>query len=158
MDTWTLSVQHELTPHMTAQVAYIGSSQSHVFSDWTLNGTNPATGQRQRPNRVPGVPLYLPHRTTSEWFNPAAFSAPANGTWGNAGRNLGRAPGHWQVDPAISKRFPLGESRAINFRAEAFNVFNLAQYGTPANTWNTASLGQIPSSFNTTPTGTGTPR
>ena len=120
----------------------------------------------QRPNRVPGVPLYPAHRTVNNWLNPAAFSTPASGTWGNLGRDAVNAPDIWQIDPSVNKRFPVAERFALNFRAEAFNVLNVAQYGSPATTWappsggsqNPNNFGAITSSYNTNPTGTGTPR
>jgi hypothetical protein len=52
----------------------------------------------QRPDRVPGAPLYLDYGATGLWLNPAAFSVPAKGTWGNLGRNVLRAPGLFQID------------------------------------------------------------
>src|SRR4029077_14373077 len=47
----------------------------------------------QRPNLMPGVPIYAADQTINNWFNPAAFSAPANGTWGNLGRSIAVGPG-----------------------------------------------------------------
>jgi hypothetical protein len=127
------------------------------------NGIN----QAQRPDRVPGVPLYPAHKTTALWLNPAAFAVPATGTWGNLGRNAVRAPGVWQIDPSLQKRFALTERIGLTFRAEAFNVLNVAQYGQPNTNWappepgvsdNPNSYGLISNSYNTNPTGTGTPR
>jgi hypothetical protein len=101
------------------------------------------------------------------WLNPAAFTVPATGTWGNLGRNAVRAPGVWQVDPSLQKRFALTERVGLTFRAEAFNVLNVAQYGQPNTNWappqpgvsdNPNSYGLISNSYNTNPTGTGTPR
>ena len=120
----------------------------------------------QRPDRVPGVSFYPHHQTPSDWLNPAAFATPANGTWGNLGRNAVRAPGLWQFDPALHKRFAVNERIGVNFRAEAFNVFNRAQYGKPAVTWappkggvaNPNNFGVITGSYNTNPAGSGTPR
>jgi hypothetical protein len=120
----------------------------------------------QRPDRIPGVSLYPHHQTPSDWLNPAAFAVPANGTWGNLGRNAVRAPGLWQFDPALHKRFAVNERIGVNFRAEAFNVFNRAQYGKPAVTWappkggvdNPNNFGVITGSYNTNPAGSGTPR
>jgi len=119
------------------------------------NSTSP-----QRPNLVPGVSL-LPAggQTPGNWINAAAFSTPANGTWGNAGRSLVRAPGIWQLDTALTKRNPITERIGIEFRAEAFNVFNRAQYGLPNTNLSAAgSFGQITQLVNPGATGTGTPR
>jgi hypothetical protein len=305
---WTVSVQHELLPRTIFQLAYFGTSAAHVFSDWTLNGINPATGKRpiagystidyrgtfnhastnalqtsvqrnvtnglnlsanyewahsidngglgggeadipqnqsclrcersnsdqdmrsyfsssmiwqlplghgrkffsnssriedffvggwqlsalglargglplnvtmsrsasalpdqlnkgQRPNRVPGANLYPANRTPRNWLNYAALSTPANGTWGNLPRNAVRGPGHWQVDPALSKRFPVTERVGATFRAEAFNVFNVAEYGKPAVSWaaptsvpNPNNYGVITSAYNKNTAGSGGPR
>ena len=86
----------------------------------------------QRPNRVPGQPLYLPGRSVNAWLNPAAFSAPLNGTWGNLGRNIASGPLLWQDDSTLEKTFHVTERNDVIFRAEAFNLFNRAQYGSPS--------------------------
>ncbi|QHN02596.1 TonB-dependent receptor [Granulicella sp. WH15] len=119
----------------------------------------------QRPNVVLGVPLYFADKTPQHWLNYEAFSTPANGTWGNLGRNAVRGPAHWQIDPAISKRFPITERVGTTFRAEAFNILNKAQYGKPATTWapattvpNPNNFGVITSAYNTNTAGSGGPR
>ena len=66
---------------------------------------------------------------------------PANGTWGNAGRNILRVPGIWQADTSLEKRFPVSERIAISFRADVFNVFNRAQIGKPNATWTNPAQG-----------------
>jgi Carboxypeptidase regulatory-like domain len=58
------------------------------------------------------------------WFNPAAFAAPAAGTFGNAPRNNIYNPGEQQWDIAIFKNFNLGGTRRAQFRAEFFNFPN----------------------------------
>ena len=109
----------------------------------------------QRPDLVPGVSLYLPGGA----FNPAAFAVPAPGTFGDAPRNLLRGPGLWQTDLGLAKHIPLTERVQLQFRAEAFNLFNRAQYASPqADISNAATFGQILSTVNTGPVGTGTPR
>jgi outer membrane receptor protein involved in Fe transport len=56
--------------------------------------------QNQRPDLVPGVSL-IPDggRTITQWINPAAFALPANGKWGNAGRNIVEARGSFRSIP-----------------------------------------------------------
>jgi hypothetical protein len=61
-------------------------------------------------------------------FNPAAFSAPTGLTFGNSGRNILTNPGRTNFDMALLKRFALTESKYFEFRAEAFNVFNHAEW------------------------------
>jgi hypothetical protein len=113
----------------------------------------------QRPNVVPGVSLTPPAGTTPNlWINPAAFSTPAPGTWGNAGRNLVRGPGLWQMDIGLSKQFHPIERIALRFRGEVFNLFNRAQYGNPIGNISDPNFGRITSLINSGATGTGTPR
>jgi len=113
--------------------------------------------RNQRPN-LTGAPLYPDVKTPDLWVNRAAFAAPARGTWGNAPRNILRAPGLWQADVALNKRTKLGEQFSLDFRAEAFNVFNRAQFGTPVNNWSRSDFGQIRSTANDGATGFGTSR
>jgi hypothetical protein len=114
----------------------------------------------ERPNLVSGVSL-IPAggQTPNNWINAAAFTTPAAGTYGDAGRNLVRAPGLWQVDLAMSKKASLSDRLAMEFRVEAFNVFNRAQFGGPqANLSSPLSFGVITTPVNQTATGSGTPR
>jgi Carboxypeptidase regulatory-like domain len=123
----------------------------HVFGGWTLSGLMQArTGrpltitasrptnalpdgnnQAQRADRVATVPIYPADQTPEVWFNPAAFVLPLPGTWGNAGRNTVRAPGLFQIDLALQKRFTISGPRNIEFRWEAFNAFNRVNLGAP---------------------------
>jgi hypothetical protein len=122
----------------------------------------------QRPNRVPGQPLYLGGRGINAWLNPAAFAVPANGTWGNLAKNAATGPALWQDDSAVEKAFHVTERSNVIFRAEAFNLFNRAQYGQPGTGLNvgsngailpTATFGKITQTVNPTGlVGTGTPR
>jgi hypothetical protein len=62
------------------------------------------------------------------FYNPNAFAAPRGLTFGDAGRNILRNPRRTNFDMAIFKHFPIHESVAFEFRAEAFNVFNHTEY------------------------------
>jgi hypothetical protein len=118
----------------------------------------------QRPNLVPGVPIYPANQTIDNWFNPAAFGIPAPGTWGNLGRYAARGPGYSEFDTALQKKFRLTERMRLNFRAEVFNLFNQAIYANPGGSLGSnpakpaASFGHITSILNTGAVGTGTPR
>jgi hypothetical protein len=121
----------------------------------------------QRPDLVPGVPIYAVNQTIHNWFNPAAFSLPANGTWGDLGRYIASGPGMYEVDTSLQKRFPVGERLALNFRAAAYNLFNHPIYKTPGSSIGSltgnppsvsGSFGQITNIINTGAVGTGAPR
>jgi hypothetical protein len=63
------------------------------------------------------------------FFNPAAFAAPAAGTFGNSPRNLIYNPGQQQWDIALFKNFAMGGTRKLQFRAEIFNFPNHPNLG-----------------------------
>jgi hypothetical protein len=87
-------------------------------ANYSLAGT-------QFPNRSPGVALYPSNRGIDGWFNAAAFTKPADGTWGNVRRNSLYGPGINVFNMSAAKSFALPwESMRIEFRADAANVFN----------------------------------
>ncbi|MBI3262809.1 MAG: TonB-dependent receptor, partial [Acidobacteria bacterium] len=112
----------------------------------------------QRPDRVADVSPTPANQNPNQWINIAAFAVPVRGTWGNAGRNIVRAPGLFQIDLALQKSFSIGSSRTIAFRCEAFNAFNRVNLGTPGtNISSSASFGRITGPLNSG-YGTGTAR
>jgi hypothetical protein len=113
----------------------------------------------QRPNLVPGVPIYAANRSIPNvWFNPAAFSTPLSGVWGNLGRYIASGPRNYEFDTGLQKRFRATEKLGLNFRASAFNLLNNPQWGNPSGNSSSASFGRITSVLNTGATGTGAPR
>jgi len=77
-----------------------------------------------------GIPLFDPASGFGHFVaNPNAFANPVGLTLGDAGRNSLRNPSRWNIDMALFKNFPIKESLAIEFRAEAFNIFNHTQFG-----------------------------
>ncbi|RSL19005.1 carboxypeptidase family protein [Edaphobacter aggregans] len=81
----------------------------------------------------------ISHRSAAEWFNTADYAAPPLYTFGNAGRNSILGPAFWNLDMSLFRKFPVGESRRFEFRAEAFNLFNHANLGQPNNDLNSGS-------------------
>jgi hypothetical protein len=113
----------------------------------------------QRPDLVPGVPLYLDYGTTGRWLNPAAFAVPPSGRWGNLGRNVARAPGLFQIDTGLSKNTRITERMGLELGVQIFNLLNHPQLGIPAaNISSTSNFGRITAPINTAPVGAGTPR
>lgn len=82
------------------------------------------------------------------YFNPAAFARPAAGTFGSAGRNFLSGPNARQLDFSVMKVFRFNEARAIQLRAEAFNVFNHPTFDLPIGDFTSPSFGRIVSSDN----------
>jgi hypothetical protein len=95
-------------------------------------------GNPERPNYVPGVPLWAPsHSWPSTSYNINAFVPnPAyDGTpgenLGDVGRNSLRGPAYFQFDLSGMKNFPIGENRKLQFRADVFNIFNHPNFENP---------------------------
>ncbi len=95
-----------------------------------------------RPFLVAGAPLYLPNPSPSGYLNPAAFVRQTTG-FGNAGRNILTAPGFEDIDLSIAKTTVIKERASLQFRAEAFNLFNHPNFGQPVNNLASSAFGQI---------------
>jgi hypothetical protein len=131
----------------------------NVTVDRSASAVPDGNTQTQRPNLVFGLPLSpAGGATISDWINAAAFVAPPSGAFGNAGRNLVRAPGIWQADMSLSRKFRLKERASLEFLASVFNLFNRAQFGLPAADISSAAFGRITTTVNSSATGSGTPR
>ncbi len=113
----------------------------------TLNGLplyDPATGRRffGGLDLVPGEPVYIYGSQCAAVYNnalacpggravnPNAFANPPAGQFGDAPRNFVRGFGAWQMDLAVRREFPIHERLKLQFRAEAFNIFNHVNFGT----------------------------
>jgi len=83
------------------------------------------------------------------WINPDAFAVPATGTFGNCGARNFHGPGLENVDLSLFKSFAFAESTRLEFRAEAFNAFNHANFTNPNNFYSSSSLGSFGRIFNT---------
>jgi hypothetical protein len=82
-----------------------------------------------RPDVTGAGLLSSDERTFDRWFNTAAITMPAKGTFGTAGVNILRHPGVHNWDLSITKKIPLGgEERWLQFRTEMFNVWNHTQF------------------------------
>jgi hypothetical protein len=75
-------------------------------------------------DRVPGVSLSPAHRGVDSYFNTAAFTEPADGTFGTSSRGILFGPSLVNVDFSLFKEFPVKEKGKFQFRSEFFNLFN----------------------------------
>ncbi len=98
-------------------------------------------GANDRPNVSGDASLSDPD--ASRWFNTQAFTLPAFGTFGNAGRNLLEGPGYANVNVAVMKSVAFGAGTRLQLRAEAFNLFNRANFGLPDNYFGSPTFGQV---------------
>jgi hypothetical protein len=117
-----------------------------LLSDIDNSGTGRSIlgfGANDRPNVV-GNPDLAAH-SPQQWFNQSAFAFPVRGTFGNAGRNILDGPGYQAVNVALIKNTTLSESVKLQFRAEAFNLFNHPNFNMPDNFLGSPTFGQITS-------------
>jgi hypothetical protein len=132
------------------------SNNFNVQAGVPLSVTCPENRLTSRCNLI-GDPQFDGDRSKAQrigqWINPAAFepafgSDPAfwassdpnddrNWAFGTAGARLSRlrSPGFWNLDAALAKRFPFGESVGLEFRWEVFNVLNHQNLGIPDTGW-----------------------
>ncbi len=97
------------------------------------SGNSTTSGSVQRPDLAPNVPLTPPSGQSPDlWINPAAFTVPARGTWGNAPRSLLTGPGLAQVDFGLTRRFSIAADTNIEVRWEIFNLFNRQNLANPS--------------------------
>jgi hypothetical protein len=97
-----------------------------------------------RPDRVPGSSLMAGGGSQLKWFNTAAFAAPA-GEYGTASRNSIPGPGTIQNNMSLSKTVQMGDTRSMEMRATANNVFNTVQYAGVDTNVTSPTFGQVTS-------------
>jgi hypothetical protein len=118
-----------------------------IFGDWQLNWLLLARSGQPFTPTVGGDPANIGHTgyarpnltgdperdapSAERWFDPAAFSIPVN-SFGNAGRNILRAPGYWNVDLGLQRNVRLTATKNVSVRLEVFNVLNNINLGNPA--------------------------
>ena len=123
---WTIESGFPFTPRVLGEFGNVNSG---------VNGT-------LRPN-LTGEPISLSNPTIGEFFNVGAFVIPPAGQYGNAGRNSIEGPGEIVFDMAMTKEIPLKESRMLELRASATNVFNHPQFTAIDTVVNSPTFGRV---------------
>jgi hypothetical protein len=139
----------------------------HVFGNWSTDSiiyarsaapVNVVTGQNpfvnsvlsgansvQRPDVVPGVPLYIypSDAPGGKVINPAAFTTPVPVTaQGDLGRNALRGFGATQWDMTVRRQFRFTERVSLQARGDFFNILNHPNFGSPINYLSSPQFGQ----------------
>ena len=87
-----------------------------------------------------------PH-TVEQWLSRSAFRrlnpVTEAGNFGNAGRNIARGEGIFELDLSLLKNFALKDTRRLQFRVECFNLVNHANFGLPVTDLASPSFGRI---------------
>ena len=109
------------------------------------NGNSVGLGTNQTYNRPQLLgPMSYP-KTFSQWFTAADLGVPANGIFGSLGRGAILGPGRQNWNMTLFKQFILGfrEGANLEFRADAFNVFNHTQFSGLGTVFGQSTLGQV---------------
>ena len=106
--------------------------------------TSKISGSFPRPDLVPGQPVWIPNPAAGggKSLNAAAFVVPPNGQQGTEGRNDIRGFGLSEIDMSLGRRFSITERLKLQFRTDAFNIFNHPNFSNP-----TAFLGAGPNAL-----------
>lgn len=135
---WGIDLINTATSGLPLNITYSPTTQGSVSSLVT-----------PLPN-LTGASIYLHNGNPVDYLNPAAFSTPLYyQPFGNAGRNIARTPNFLETDFGLHKNFNLwSETRYLQFRAEAFNIFNKTNFAPPSTlTSNSSGFGVFTSTF-----------
>ena len=97
-----------------------------------------------------GITILNPKTNSNYYFNPAAFQPVADvynpsDPYGTTGRDFFRGPGRTNLDLALAKTTAITERVNVEFRLEAFNVFNHTEFANPDTNIDDLTFGQITS-------------
>lgn len=93
------------------------------------SGTRPTAGNSDRSNMIGNGKVS--NKSINRWFDVNDFVFQPAGTISNQRRNQLYGPGLQRVDLSLFKNFDIYERLKLEFRTEAFNVLNTAQFVNP---------------------------
>jgi hypothetical protein len=99
----------------------------------------------QRPNRIADPTLPGDERTTSRYFDTAAFAVAPRFSIGDSSRHPIRGPGWRTLDLMIGRDIRVAEKVSLELRAQVFNLTNTPPWGEPNGLFGTSAFGSITS-------------
>jgi len=102
-----------------------------------------------RANVVAGQAFTVANPTTAKWFNTAAFCVPGKAdcvgqaVYGDAGRDIIEGPSQFTFNSAINKTITIRESRSLELRLSATNIFNTPYFSSVNTAVNSLTFGQV---------------
>lgn len=127
---YTLQSGFPFTVNLRGDTAGVGAGTGGIFV---------------RPNAVVGQTAAMDGaaRSTTQWFNTAAFIAPPAAQFGNVGRNTVIGPGMSNFDMVVAKNFPVREVVTFQLRFEVFNLTNTSNYAVVGRIINDPTFGRV---------------
>ncbi len=110
---WTITSQLTTGSGLPLTPYYLDDDARH-----RIHGRHPRVADRVR----------RPDAPTGYYLNPAAYTTPASGQWGDAGRNSARGPAQFSLNAGITRTFPWGNRLNMDWRIDATNVLNRVTY------------------------------
>lgn len=125
------------------ELSGITTFQTGLPTTLGVSGDISGTGSGARPVWISNPNLPKSERTVQRYFNTGSIAVPANGTWGNEGRDTLIRPGINDWDMALLKNFHVGEHATLQFRGDFFNIWNHPQFNNVSTTYGSANFGQV---------------
>jgi hypothetical protein len=135
-------VRHRFTANFVADLPL---GQNVFARDWVASGVYAArTGRpftvNQSNNNVGNSMWGLPNMngtpsypgTVDKWFDTSIFTPVPSGTFGNEVRNQLRGPGFQSFDLTVQRNIKFASRYTVTLRLDAFNLFNVTNFGLPA--------------------------
>jgi hypothetical protein len=138
---------YAFTPLLNSNRSLDGRLSSAADRVSLVTTATAGTGAGAGKNFVPYDPNTVITGDPNQWFNPYMFDLGPVGVHGNIARGILRGPGLFNTDISVNKDTSLlwlGEKGSLQFRAELFNVFNRANFGTPNGTAFSGSTNDAP--------------
>jgi hypothetical protein len=140
-----------------------GGPVAYVLGNWQVSGVFRATSGfpfTVSVNAIQTLGSFVPSRanfapgregdkgaldnpTASRWFDPTAYTVPAAGFQGRAGRNTLIGPGFRRTDLSLAKSFSIGGQKRAQFRFDIYNALNNVNFGQPNANISNTNVGTI---------------